>query len=401
MLTRSDSQTAAAPDASTEPLPHIEPLFPFLDLRAQFSEIKDEIMAALSRVMDSQQFILGQEVKAFEDEVADRVGARAAVGLASGSDAILLSLMALGIGPGDEVITSPFTFVASAGSIARMGARPVFVDIDPDTFNLDPTLIEPAISSRTRAVLPIHLFGLPADLDPILRVARARDLAVIEDAAQAIGAGYRGKQVGSLGSTGCFSFYPSKNLGGAGDGGLVTTNEPELASRLRILRDHGSRQRYHYDVLGTNSRLDALQAAVLRVKLHHLEKWTQARRQKAERYRMLFAELGPDKRLSLHVKVPAAPADCYHVYYQFTLRTRQRDRLREFLRCRGIPTEIYYPLPLHLQTAFGYLRYRVGQFPESEAASREVLSLPIYPELKEEHQATIVRAIADFYSATR
>ena len=408
--------------SSVKSSPWVEPLFPFLDLRTQFDNIRTEVMEAVSCVFKDQRFILGQEVESFENEIAAMIGARAAVGCASGSDALLLSLNALGIGPGDEVITTPFTFVATASSVARAGARPVLIDIRPDTFNLDPSLIEAAITSRTRAILPVHLFGLAADLDPILEVAEAHRLAVVEDAAQAIGACYRGRHVGSLGAAGCFSFYPSKNLGGAGDGGMVTTNDPQLADRLRLLRDHGGRQKYSrevlghevlghevlghevlghevlgHEVLGMNSRLDALQAAILRVKLLHLADWTRRRREKAERYRALFDEFA----LEGNVELPAAPPGCFHVYNQFTVRSSERDRLREFLRARGIPTEIYYPRPLHLQPAFGYLGYRAGEFPESEAASREVLSLPIYPELKGEHQAAVVRAIADFYGTNR
>ncbi|PYU90549.1 MAG: transcriptional regulator [Acidobacteria bacterium] len=374
-----------------------EPLFPFLDLKAQFDDIKNEVMEAVSRVFEDQRFILGPEVELLENEIAALVGARAAVGCASGSDALLLSLKALGIGPGDEVITTPFTFVATVGSMARAGARPVLVDIRPDTFNLDSNLIEAAISSRTRAILPVHLFGLAADLDPILQLAEAHRLAVVEDAAQAIGACYRGRHVGSLGAAGCFSFYPSKNLGGAGDGGMVTTNDAQVADQLRRLRDHGRSQKYSHEVLGMNSRLDALQAAILRVKLLHLANWTRRRQEKAERYRALFDEAALDG----NVKLPAAPPGCFHVYNQFTVRSSERDRLREFLRARGIPTEIYYPRPLHLQPAFGYLGYRAGEFPAAEAASREVLSLPIYPELKEEHQGAVVRAIADFYGTNR
>ena len=374
-----------------------EPLFPFLDLKAQFDDIKNEVMEAVSRVFEDQRFILGPEVELLENEIAALVGARAAVGCASGSDALLLSLKALGIGPGDEVITTPFTFVATVGSMARAGARPVLIDIRPDTFNLDSNLIEAAISSRTRAILPVHLFGLAADLDPILQLAEAHRLAVVEDAAQAIGACYRGRHVGSLGAAGCFSFYPSKNLGGAGDGGMVTTNDAQVADQLRRLRDHGRSQKYSHEVLGMNSRLDALQAAILRVKLLHLANWTRRRQEKAERYRALFDEFALDG----NVKLPAAPPGCFHVYNQFTVRSSERDRLREFLRARGIPTEIYYPRPLHLQPAFGYLGYRAGEFPEAEAASREVLSLPIYPELKEEHQGAVVRAIADFYGTSR
>jgi len=374
-----------------------EPLFPFLDLKAQFDDIKNEVMEAVSHVFEDQRFILGPEVELLENEIAALVGARAAVGCASGSDALLLSLKALGIGPGDEVITTPFTFVATVGSMARAGARPVLIDIRPDTFNLDSNLIEAAISSRTRAILPVHLFGLAADLDPILQLAEAHRLAVVEDAAQAIGACYRGRHVGSLGAAGCFSFYPSKNLGGAGDGGMVTTNDAQVADQLRRLRDHGRSQKYSHEVLGMNSRLDALQAAILRVKLLHLANWTRRRQEKAERYRALFDEFALDG----NVKLPAAPPGCFHVYNQFTVRSSERDRLREFLRARGIPTEIYYPRPLHLQPAFGYLGYRAGEFPAAEAASREVLSLPIYPELKEEHQGAVVRAIADFYGTSR
>jgi dTDP-4-amino-4,6-dideoxygalactose transaminase len=370
-----------------------KPLFPLLDLKAQFASIRDEIMAALARVMESQQFILGPEVQSFENEVAALVGARSAVGCASGSDALLLSLLALGIAPGDEVITTPFTFVATAGAVARVGAVPVFVDIEGETLNIDPCLIRPAITERTRAIIPVHLFGLAANLEPIVQLAEEHKLAVIEDAAQAIGARYRGLHVGTLGSFGCFSFFPSKNLGGAGDGGLVTTDDPALADHLRLLRVHGSDRKYHYQILGTNSRLDALQAAILRVKLAHLEEWASARQNKAERYRALFAEHGLERL----VKLPSAPADRVHVYNQFVIRCPRRDDLREFLRDRGIPTEIYYPKPLHLQPAFAYLGYKPGQLPQAEAASREALALPIYPELMEHHQAVVVRTIAQFF----
>lgn len=387
--------TVAAPEAKQSS--RRGPIFPFLNLQAQFAEIREEVMDAIRRVMDSQRFILGEEVRAFEEEVATLVGTRAAIGCASGSDALLLALMALGVGAGDEVVTTPFTFVATAGAIERLGARPVFVDIRPDTFNIDPSGIEAAITPRTRAVIPVHLFGLMADLDPILKVTGAHGLAVIEDAAQAIGASYRGAPAGSLGSAGCFSFFPSKNLGGAGDGGLITTNDLALADRLRLIRVHGARDKYHYEVAGINSRLDALQAAILRVKLRHLEKWTEARRRNADRYRRLFNEAGLAQRLML----PVSPGDCFHVYNQFTLRSPERDRLRAFLADRGIPTEIYYPAPLHLQRAFTDLGYGPGAFPVAEAASSEVLSLPIYPELNGERQAAVVEAIADFYSSAR
>jgi dTDP-4-amino-4,6-dideoxygalactose transaminase len=367
--------------------------FAFLDLKAQFSLIKDEVLHSLERVMESQQFILGPEVRSFEEEMSAFIGTRAAVGCASGSDALLLALLALGIGSGDEVITTPFTFVATAGSVARAGAKPVFVDIHPETFNIDPNQIRAAVNERTCAIIPVHLFGLAADLNPILKMADDHKLAVIEDAAQALGARYNGTPVGSLGTFGCFSFFPSKNLGGAGDGGMVTTNDPSLADRLRLLRVHGSPKKYYYEILGTNSRLDSLQAAILRVKLRHLQAWTIARQQKAETYRMLFAECGLDTRL----KLPYAPTDCLHVLNQFVVRCPERDSLRDYLRGQGVPTEVYYPLPLHLQPAFAYLGYKPGQLPQAEAASREVLALPIYPELGLDRQTTVVRAIAKFY----
>ncbi|HMD96160.1 MAG TPA: DegT/DnrJ/EryC1/StrS family aminotransferase [Terriglobia bacterium] len=378
----------------------MELLFPFLDLKAQFATIRDEVMAAVTRVMESQQFILGKEGEGLEWELAQRVGVSAAVGCASGTDALILALQALGVGAGDEVVTPPFTFIASAGAIARLGAKPVFIDIQPDTFNLDPNQIERALSGRTRAILPVHLFGLAADLDPILEVARAHRLPVVEDAAQSIDAGYRGSpgsKVGSLGAVGCFSFFPSKNLGGAGEGGLLTTNDPELADRFRLLRDHGSRQRYSFEVLGTNSRLDEIQAAILRVKLRHLDAWTAARRRNAQRYAAIFKDRGLGDR----VKLPVEPPGFFHVYNQFTVRCSERDRLREFLRRRGIPSQIYYPLPLHLQPAFSYLGHRAGEFPESEKASREVLSFPIYPELSNEQQTAVGLAIAEFYDNAR
>jgi dTDP-4-amino-4,6-dideoxygalactose transaminase len=365
---------------------------PFLDLKAQFSGIRQEIMEAVTRVLESQHFILGPEVEAFEKEVGVLTSCSRVIGCASGSDALILALLALEIGRGDEVITTPFTFVATAGSIARVGAKPVFVDIDPSTFNISPRAIEKAITSRTKAILPVHLFGLSADMNEINAIARAHRLPVIEDAAQAIGARYEGRAAGSMGIMGCFSFFPSKNLGSAGDGGLVTTNDAELAQKLFLLRVHGARKKYEYDLLGMNSRLDALQAAILRVKLRHLDGWAAARRRNADRYRELFHEF----RLESLVNSPLVPPRCIHVYNQFTIRVKDRDALREHLQSRGIPTEIYYPKPLHLQNAFSYLGYKPGDFPVSELASREVVSLPIYPELTDEQQRTIVAAIADF-----
>jgi len=368
--------------------------FDFLDLKAQFAPIRKEVMEAITRVMNNQHFILGSEVNLFEEEIATMLGAKHSVACASGSDALILALMAREIGASDEVITTPFTFIATGGSIARTGAKPVFVDIDPETFNINPREIEAAITPQTRAILPVHLFGLPADLDPILEIAGERGLAVIEDAAQAIGARYKGRFVGTQGTFGCFSFFPSKNLGGAGDGGLVTTNDDALAERLRLLRVHGSKRKYHHEILGMNSRLDALQAAILRVKLRHLEKWTEGREARAARYRELFEETNA----SQFVRLPQVPrVDSRHVYNQFSVRCEERDKLRKFLGDAGIPTEIYYPVPLHLQNAFGYLGHRAGQFPQSEKASQEVLALPVYPELKESQQEVIVRAITDYY----
>jgi dTDP-4-amino-4,6-dideoxygalactose transaminase len=365
---------------------------PFLDLKAQFANIRQETLEAVTRVLESQHFILGPEVEAFEKEISVLTGCSHAIGCASGSDALILALLALEIGRGDEVITTPFTFVASAGSIARVGAKPVFVDINPETFNLPPQAIKKAITSRTKAIMPVHLFGLCAEMDVINEIAAEHRIAVIEDAAQAIGARHQGRAAGSLGVMGCFSFFPSKNLGGAGDGGLVTTQDAALADRLRLLRVHGARKKYEYEVLGMNSRLDALQAAILRVKLRHLEQWAAGRRANAERYRELFHEF----RLEAMVKAPVTPPGFTHVYNQFTIRVRERDTVREHLHSRGIPTEIYYPKPLHLHKAFAYLGHKQGDFPESEAAGLEVLSLPIFPELTDEKQRSVVAAIADF-----
>ncbi len=367
---------------------------PFLDLKAQYAGIRDSIVAAVVRVLDSQYFVLGPEVKALETEIAEYLGAKHAIGCASGSDALLLALMALGIGAGDEVITTPFTFVATAGSIARLGARPVFVDIDPVTYNIDPAKLEAAITPRTKAIIPVHLFGLAAELDAISAIANKWGLPVIEDAAQAIGARYRDKMAGAISTIGCFSFFPSKNLGGGGDGGLITTNDDAIAERLRLLHVHGSRSRYEYVLVGVNSRLDALQAAILRVKLPYLDQWAEGRRRNADTYQKLFAQRG----LRTHITLPLEPAHCYHVYNQFTIRTERRDGLREHLRLAGIPSEIYYPFPLHTQQAFASLGYKAGDFPEAENAGAQVLSLPIYPELHLEQQIAVVDAIAEFFS---
>jgi len=369
---------------------------PLLDLKAQFATIQEEVMAAIARVMSSQRFILGGEVDELEAEIASLIGVRFAVGCASGSDALILALMALGIGAGDEVITTPFTFFASAGAIARVGARPVFIDINPASYNLDSAAISRAITGRTKAIMPVHLFGLAADMDEIMRVADAHGIPVIEDAAQAISAEYGNRTLGSIGQLGCFSFFPTKNLGGAGDGGMITTSDEALATRLRMLRVHGERTKYHYEVLGVNSRLDALQAAILRAKLRHLSGWTSARRRNADRYRRLLA----DHKLSGCVVAPIETTGAFHVYHQFTIRVQRRDALRDFLKQQGVGTEIYYPLPLHEQPAFAYLGYRKGDFPHSEAASAEVLSLPIYPELTEEQQEYVAAQIARFFAAS-
>ncbi len=369
--------------------------FPFIDLKAEFASLRGELMAAVTRVFESQHFILGEEVEGLESELAEFLEVREAVTCASGTAALELALQALGIGPGDEVITTPFTFVASAGAVMQARARPVFVDIDPATFNLNPSLVEQAVTPRTRAIIPVHLFGLPAELGPVLELARRHQLAVIEDAAQAIGARAEGRPVGGLGTLGCFSFFPTKNLGAAGDGGLIATQDPALGARLRLMRVHGSGSRYHYEILGTNSRLDALQAAVLRVKLRHLSERTRRRQELASRYSELFRQAQLDKQ----VPAPFAPPERTHVFHQYVIRCARRDELRKFLAGSGLPSEIYYPVPLHLQPAFAPLGYRAGAFPQAEAACREVLALPIYPELDPGNQVAIVETISKFYKA--
>ena len=351
-------------------------------------------MEAVTSVMESQRYILGPEVERLEKDFARLTDCRHAIGCASGSDALVLALMALDIGPGDEVITTPFTFVATAGSIARLGARPVFVDIDPETYNIDPEQLEKAITPRTRAIIAVHLFGLPADMARINEIAGRHKLAVIEDAAQAVGARYDGKPVGSLGTIGCFSFFPSKNLGGAGDGGMIATNDSNLADALRTTRVHGSRKKYEYERLGMNSRLDTLQAAILQVKLAQLDKWTAARQRNAARYAQLFTEAG----LADSFVMPTTPAGSFHVYNQFVIRVPERDLLREHLQSVGIPTEIYYPSPLHLEHAFEGLGYKAGDFPVAETASKQVLALPVCPELRKENQEAVVEEIASFYA---
>jgi dTDP-4-amino-4,6-dideoxygalactose transaminase len=380
-----------SPDSALEPSGAAPRPIPFLDLRAQYATIRGEIEAAVLRVVESQQFVLGPDVRELEEELEAYTGSRHAIGCGSGSDALLLALLALEIGPGDAVLTTPFSFFATAGSIARAGARPVFADIDPRTFNLDPAAVAEALQRHAgiKAIIPVHLFGACADMDPILEQARRGGVAVIEDAAQAIGASYKGSQAGTLGDIGCFSFFPSKNLGGFGEGGLLTTGSDVLAGRLRKLRVHGSAVKYYHEMVGINSRLDTLQAAVLRVKLRHLDGWTAARQRNAELYTRLLTGLGAA------VAPPfSAPHTTRHIYNQYVIRSARRDALREALQREGIPTELYYPLPLHLQQCFAALGYRAGDFPESERAAREVLALPVYPELGEAAIDRIARAIA-------
>jgi dTDP-4-amino-4,6-dideoxygalactose transaminase len=389
MSTTTTSKSGSA--ATVEPAKRA---FDFLDLKAQFAAIREEVMAAVNRVMESQHFILGPEVQKLEEEIAGKLGAKFAVGCASGTDALILALLVAGIGKGDEVITTPFSFIATAGSIAYVGATPVFVDIDPLTFNIDVKQIAMAVTPKTRAIMPVHLFGLSADLDPILKIARDKKLLVIEDAAQAIGARYKNRYVGTFGEFGCFSFFPSKNLGGAGDGGLITTDSAQMAERLKMIRVHGSKKKYFHEILGTNSRLHALQAAILRVKLPHLDGWAAVRAERADRYRKEFERLG----LSRFMQWPAAETgENRHVYNQFTIRAQRRDALKGSLQAAGVPTEIYYPLCLHLQKSFEYLGYKEGQMPVAEAASKEVLSLPVYPELTNELQDRVIAGIAEFY----
>ena len=364
-------------------------MIPILDLKAQYESIKDEINEAAQGVLESGHFVLGPNVEALEKEVAEYCQCRHGVGVASGTDALRLSLHALGIGPGDEVITTPFTFIATANTISHTGATPVFVDIDPRTYNIDPARIEDAITERTKAILPVHLYGHPVDMGPIMEIARRYGLRVIEDCAQAIGAEYQGKRVGSFGDVGCLSFYPTKNLGAYGDGGMVVTNDPQVAERVDVLRRQGGRVKYHAEVLGFNSRLDELQAAVLRVKLSHLDEWIEARQERAHRYSELLNNSA--------VTTPHEDGDVRHVYYLYTIRVLQRDELRDHLKQRGISTMVYYPLSLHRQELYRNLGYAEMSLPQSEQAEREVLSLPMYPELSEEQLETVAEVITDFY----
>jgi dTDP-4-amino-4,6-dideoxygalactose transaminase len=367
---------------------------PLLDLKIQYRSIRDEIDEAIARVVESQYFILGPEVAAFEEEVAEYTGVAHGVGMSSGTDALLAALMALDVGPGDDIIVPAYSFFATAGVVARLGARPVFVDVDPVTFNLMPDAVARAVTPRTRAVMPVHLYGRVADMDGVAAAIAGKDIAVIEDAAQAIGAfDAKGRKAGSIGEMGCFSFFPSKNLGGFGDGGMTVTADEELAGKLKMLRMHGMEPKYYHAIVGGNFRLDALQAAVLRVKLRHLDGWTAGRRRNAARYRELFRDAGLDGTVMLPTDEPG------HIYNQFVIRVPRRDELQAHLRSRGIGTEVYYPVPLHRQACFAELGYGEGSLPNSEAAARDTLALPVYPELTGEQLEHVVASIAAFERA--
>ena len=371
---------------------------PLLDLKRLAPELRERLRVAFERVLASGQFILGPEIEAFESECACYFGLRHAIGVSSGTDALLLALMALGIGPGDEVVVPAYSFFATAGCVARVGARPIFCDVDETSFNLTAALLEQVLTSKTRAIIPVHLFGQPAEMDEIRRLSERRNMIVIEDAAQAIGAEYQGAKVGTLGQIGCFSFFPTKNLGALGDGGMLVTHDEALAAKLRALRNHGMEPKYFHKIIGGNFRLDALQAAFLRERLLWLERWTNARANNAQRYGELFAARGVSPK---HLALPVGRPGTKHVWNQYVVRvkgpTGTRDRLKAFLSECKIDTEVYYPLPLHLQECFASLAGRAGQFPVSEAASRETLALPNFPELTAVEQVRVVGAVADFF----
>jgi len=366
---------------------------PILDLKAQYVQIKAEVDAAIQRVVASQHFINGPEVAGLEEDLARYCRAGHCIGVSSGSDALLVALMALEVGPGDEVITTPYTFFATAGAIVRLGARPVFVDIDAATYNIDPAGIEAKVTPRSRAILPVHLFGQCAEMEPILAVARRRGLAVVEDAAQAIGAASRGRSAGTMGTVGCFSFFPSKNLGAFGDGGAVVTNDAGLADRIRCLRNHGANPKYYHKLLGGNFRLDTIQAAVLQVKLRHLDGWTVRRQQNAAFYDAAFARVGLRGDL---VGTPAV-TQSRHIFNQYVVRLADRDAVKDYLKQQQITTEVYYPVPMHLQECFAGLGYRPGDFPESEKAALTSLALPVYPEVTTAQKQRVVETIAAYY----
>jgi dTDP-4-amino-4,6-dideoxygalactose transaminase len=372
---------------------------PLLDLRAQYLAIKADVDAAVTEVIESQHFILGPKVEECEKAIAQYSGCSHAVGVSSGSDALLACLMAENIGPGDEVITTTYTFFATVGAIARLGAIPIFVDIDPETYNLDTTQIPSRVTNRTRAIIPVHLYGQMADMAAVMQVAEEYGLIVIEDAAQAIGAEHLGRRAGSIGHYGCFSFFPSKNLGAAGDGGMVVTNDAQRAEKLRCLRGHGSKPKYHHKIIGGNFRLDAIQAAIVSAKLAHLDDWTAARQRNAKRYDQLFADAGLTTVThgSSPVTVPSVVTD-RHIFNQYVIRVPCRDQLQAELKQRGVGTEVYYPVPMHLQECFAYLGFGVGAFIESERAANETLALPVYPELIEQEVQYVVECIRDFFA---
>ena len=374
---------------------------PLLDLKAHHEPLHKEIMAALDQTFRSQAFILGPEVTKLEERVASYSQASHGIGVSSGTDALLLALMAIGVGFGDEVITTPYSFFATAGAIARLGAKPVLVDVDPKTYNIDPSKIDKAITSKTKAIIPVHLYGQCADMAPILELAQRHNLKVIEDAAQAIGTEYRdGQRAGSMGTVGCFSFFPSKNLGGLGDGGMIVTNDADLAERIKVLRVHGSKPKYYHKLIGGNFRLDTIQAAVLIVKLNYLDEWTRRRQENARRYETLFQQSGMVEKGNVRLPEPVyrdSGAKHYHIYNQFVLRVERRDDLVASLKEKGIGTEIYYPVPFHLQECFRYLGYNEGDFPESERAAKETIAIPIYPELTAAQQAEVVGAVEAYY----
>lgn len=366
---------------------------PLLDLKAQYQTIKGAIDSAVAEVLESQHFILGPKVDQCEKAIAAYSKCSHGVGVSSGSDALLACLMAENIGPNDEVITTPYTFFATVGAIARLGATPVFVDIDPTSYNLDTAQIKSKITPRTRAIIPVHLYGQMADMDPIMQLAEEHHLVVIEDAAQAIGAEYKGRRAGAIGHYGCFSFFPSKNLGAAGDGGMIVTNDAQRAEKLRILRGHGSKPKYYHKIVGGNFRLDAIQAAIVSAKLPHLDAWTTARQLNAKRYDRLFSESG------LPVGLPSVLAE-RHIFNQYVIRVAQRDQLQAYLQKNGVGTEVYYPVPMHRQECFAYLGYSIGAFPESERAASETLALPINPELTEEQANFVVGSVRDFFNSS-
>lgn len=366
-------------------------MIPFLDLKAQYLSIKEDVDPAVIGVMESTQFVLGAEVQAFEEEFAAYCDAEYGIAVSSGTSALHLALLAAGVGPGDEVITVPFTFVATAAAVCYIGARPVFVDVDPRSYTMDVGQIEAAITSRTKAILPVHLYGQAADMDPIREIAGRHGLAVVEDAAQAHGASYNGRVVGSIGDMGCFSFYPGKNLGAYGEGGIVVTNDAEHARKIRMLRDWGQARKYHHELLGFNYRMDGFQGAVLRVKLRHLEAWTEARRAHAAHYDALLTEYG--------IEPPAVLPNRRHVYHIYAIRSPQRDELQQALSAKQIHTGIHYPIPVHLQPAYAGLGYQQGDFPCSEAVASEVLSLPMFAELSAEQVETVAKAVRDYVHA--